>query len=75
MNGLSSSGPSPSALRLVIGSYVLLFIQFYLIILHPDRAPELRWVILPVTFVSAASFLIALVGLPLSPSDGGRHGR
>ncbi|MCP3731335.1 hypothetical protein M9978_12945 [Sphingomonas sp. MG17] len=75
MNGLASPEPSPAALRLVIGSYVLLFLELYLIMLHLDRALDLRWVIWPVTFVSAACFMIALVGLPSPQDQGGRDDR
>lgn len=72
MNGLASPDPSPGALRLAIGGYVLLFVELYLAMLRPDLARELRWIIWLVTFVSGASFIIALGGLPNRADLGGR---
>jgi hypothetical protein len=75
MNGLISPDPSPAALRLVVGSYILLFVELYLVMLNLDRALDLRWVIWPVTFVSGAAFMIALCGLPTADDFGGRDDR
>jgi hypothetical protein len=75
MNGLVSPDPSPGALRLMVGSYVLLFIALYLVMLRPDLALDLRWIIWLVTFVSGASFLAALGGLPTARDFGGRDDR
>ncbi|MCP3732755.1 hypothetical protein M9978_20255 [Sphingomonas sp. MG17] len=75
MNGLVSPDPSPGALRLAVGGYVLLFVEFYLAMLRPDLALDLRWVVWPVTFVSAAAFMVALCGLPAPEDFGGRDGR
>jgi len=75
VNGLASPDPSPAALRLMIGSYVLLFIELYLVMLRPDLALDLRWIIWLVTFVSGASFLVALCGLPTAEDFGGGDDR
>ncbi|MDK2768435.1 MAG: hypothetical protein KYX69_12035 [Sphingomonas sp.] len=74
MNGLVAPDPSPGALRLAIGGYVLLFVEFYLAMLRPDLALELRWVVWPVTLVSAISFVAAVCGLPTPKDFGGRDG-
>ncbi|MCP3732187.1 hypothetical protein M9978_17330 [Sphingomonas sp. MG17] len=71
MNGLVSPEPSPAALRLAVGSYVLLFVELYLAMLRPDLALDLRWIVWLVTFVSGASFMIALCGLPRPEDFGG----
>jgi len=57
MNGLLSEQPSPSALRMAVGGYVLLFVQTFLLLLRPELAGDLRRIIWLVTFVSGASLI------------------
>lgn len=75
MNGLVSPDPSPGALRLMIGCYVLLFVELYLVMLRPDLALAMRWIIWLVTFVSGVAFIVALCGLPTAEDFGGRDDR
>lgn len=67
MSGLLSGKPSPSSVRLAVGGFVLMFVQTYLLMLAPGIATHLRMVAWLVTFVSGASFIGALVGLPDPP--------
>lgn len=75
MNGLLSEQPSPSALRMAVGGYVLLFVQTFLLLLRPELAGDLRRIIWLVTFVSGASLIGALCGLPRPDDFRGRHDR
>jgi ABC-type multidrug transport system permease subunit len=68
MTGLLSEKPSPGSVRLVVGGFVLMFVQTYLLMLVPGIATHLRMIVWIVTFVSGASFIGALVGLPDPPS-------
>ena len=73
MNGLLSDQPSPAALRLVIGGFLLLFVQTFLVLLAPGVAGDLRAVIWLVIFVSGASLIAALCGLPYSRDERSRR--
>lgn len=64
MNGLLSEHPSPGALRLAVGGYVLLIVQTFLLLLTPDLAGDLRGMVWLITLVSGASLIGALCGLP-----------
>lgn len=75
MNGLLSEHPSPSALRLAVGGYLLLFVQTFLLLLMPDLTGDLRKILWLVTLVSGAALIGALCGLPRADDFGGRHGR
>ena len=75
MNGLLSSQPSAGALRLAVGGYVLLFVQTFLLLLAPELAGDLRRIVWLVTFVSGASLIGALCGLPRAEDFRGRHDR
>ncbi|RJG52366.1 MULTISPECIES: hypothetical protein [Sphingomonadales] len=67
MSGLLSGKPSPSSVRLAVGGFVLMFVQTYLLMLAPGIATHLRMIVWLVTFVSGASLIGALVGLPDPP--------
>lgn len=75
MNGLLSHEPSPGALRLAVGGYLLLFIQTFLLLLTPDVAGDLRLMVWLITFVSGASLIGALCGVPRTDDFRGRHDR
>ena len=77
MSGLLSEKPSPGSVRLAVGGFGLMFVQTYLLMLVPGVATDLRMIVWTATFVSGASFLGALVGLPDPPATDRkrRHGR
>lgn len=75
MNGLLSDKPSPSAIRLTVGGFLLLFVQTFLLLLAPGTASDLRVMIWLVTFVSGASLIGALCGLPDPPKESWRRRR
>lgn len=64
MNGLLSDEPSPGAVRLIVGGYLLMFVQTTFVLLAPDLAGDLRVMIWLVTLVSGVSLIGALCGLP-----------
>ncbi|EQB16780.1 MULTISPECIES: hypothetical protein [Sphingobium] len=77
MNGLTSSTPSQSAVRLVISGFLLMLIQSVLLLMSPAPGEDmgtLIWVLTPLAFLA---FLTALIGVP-EPPEGHwrqRHGR
>jgi hypothetical protein len=73
MNGLFSDQPSPAALRLAVGGYVLSFAETFLLLLTPERMGDLRPAVWTVTFVSGASLIGALCGLPRPENLGDDH--
>ena len=74
MRGLLCDRPSPGAVRLVVGGFVLLFVQTFLLMLMPGIATHLRMIIWLVTLLSGASLIVALVGFPDPPPPGwSRH--
>lgn len=73
MNGLLSEHPSPSALRLAVGGYVLLIVQTFLLLLTPGLAGDLRGMVWLITLVSGASLIGALCGLPRAEDFRGRR--
>lgn len=75
MNGLLSNHPSPSAIRLVVAGFLLLFVQTFLLLLAPGTAASLRAMIWLVTLISGASLIAAIVGFPDPPTDHWRRRR
>ncbi|WP_030539360.1 hypothetical protein [Sphingobium sp. DC-2] len=77
MNGLISSTPSQSAVRLTISGFLLLAVQSALLLMSPSLtrdAGTLIWVLTP---LALCAFVAALVGVP-EPPEGHwrqRHGR
>lgn len=67
MSGLLSDKLSPASVRLAVGGFVLMYVQTYLLMLAPGIATHLRMIVWLVTFVSGASLIGALVGLPDPP--------
>ncbi len=77
MNGLLSGKPSPSAIRLTVGGFLLLFVQALLLMLAPGLMLQIRIMIWVVTSLSGVSLIAAVVGLPDPPTEHWRrrHGR
>lgn len=77
MNGLTSSTPSQSAIRLAVSGFLLLLVQSALLLMTPSLdagAGGLIRVLTPIAFVA---FVAALIGVP-EPPEGHwrrRHGR
>lgn len=77
MNGLTSSTPSTSAIRLTVSGFLLLLVQSGLLLMSPSLSSEnglLIWILTP---LAAAAFLAALIGIPEPPEAHWRprHGR
>jgi len=72
MNGLVSSTPSQSAIRLTVSSFLLLAVQSALLLMSPslgDDAGTLIWFLTP---LALCAFIATLIGIPESPE---RHWR
>lgn len=77
MNGLVSSVPSQSAIRLTVSGFLLMQIQSGLLLLTPslsEAAGALIWLLTPLALVA---FVAALIGIPEPPERHWRqrHGR
>lgn len=70
MRGLLCDRPSPGAARLVVGGFMLLFVQTILLMLLPGIATHLRLIVWFVTLLSGASLIAALVGFSDPPPTG-----
>ncbi|WBQ17657.1 MULTISPECIES: hypothetical protein [Sphingobium] len=73
MNGLTSSSPSPSVIRLTVSGFLLMLVQSALLLLSPelDRASGmLIWILTPLAF---SAFVAALIGIPEPPEQHWRH--
>jgi len=69
MNGLTSSSPSPSVIRLTVSGFLLMLVQSALLLLSPelDRASGmLIWILTPLAF---SAFVAALIGVPEPPEQ------
>lgn len=75
MNGLLSNRPSPGAIRLTVGGFLLLFVQTFFLLLAPGVASDLRILTWIITLVSGASLIGALCGFPTTDDGWHRHGR
>lgn len=67
MNGLLSTTPSQSAIRLAISGLLLLLTQNLLLLLlpRPDQGPETLIAIM--TLIAMAALVTALIGMPEPP--------
>ena len=73
MNGLTSSTPSPSVIRLVVSGFLLMMVQSALLLMSPalDRdSGMLIWVLTPLAF---SAFVAVLIGIPEPPEQHWRH--
>lgn len=72
MNGLISATPSPAAVRLAFGGFLLLLVQSLLLLLVPGLDSSIRLLVWVLTPIALAAFVAALIGLPDPPA---RHWR
>ncbi|EXS69545.1 MULTISPECIES: hypothetical protein [unclassified Sphingobium] len=77
MNGLTSSAPSQSAIRLTVSGFLLLAVQSTMLLVSPSLggdAGTLIWILTPLAF---SAFVAALIGIPEPPERHWRqrHGR
>jgi hypothetical protein len=77
MNGLTSSAPSQSAIRLTVSGFLLLAVQSALLLMSPSLGGDagmLVWFLTPLAF---SAFVAALIGIPEPPERHWRqrHGR
>jgi len=77
MNGLISSVPSQSAVRLVVSGFLLLTIQSVLLLLSPTLDAAASLLISVLTPIASVAFIAAVVGIPEPPDRDwrSRHGR
>lgn len=67
MNGLTSSTPSQSAVRLTVSGFLLMMIQSALLLMSPSLGSDagvLIWTLTPLAF---CAFVAALIGTPEPP--------
>ncbi|MHA6766109.1 hypothetical protein [Sphingobium ummariense] len=67
MNGLTSSAPSQSAIRLTVSGFLLMLVQSTLLLMSPSLGAEagvLIWTLTPLAF---CAFVAALIGTPEPP--------
>ena len=76
MNGLLSATPSPRAIRLALGGYLLLLVLAALVLLAPPRGGP-RGAAGLIGVIACACPVIAVAGVPEAPDNRwrGRHGR
>lgn len=77
MNGLTSSTPSQSAIRLTVSGFLLMLIQSALLLMSPTLGADASMLIWLLTPLALCAFLAALIGIP-EPPEGlwrQRHGR
>ncbi|QJU58431.1 hypothetical protein HL653_12210 [Sphingomonas sp. AP4-R1] len=77
MNGLTSSAPSQSAIRLIVSGFLLMLIQSALLLMSPSLGSENGVLIWTLTPLSICAFVAALIGVPEPPERNWRqrHGR
>ncbi|OAN53463.1 hypothetical protein [Sphingobium sp. TCM1] len=77
MNGLTSSAPSQSAIRLTVSGFLLMLVQSTLLLMSPALGDDAGTVIWTLTPLAISVFVAALIGIP-EPAEGHwrqRHGR
>ncbi len=77
MNGLTSSAPSQSAIRLTVSGFLLMLIQSTLLLMSPTLGDDAGMLICFLTPLALSAFVAALIGIP-EPPEGHwrqRHGR
>ncbi|SFG36909.1 hypothetical protein SAMN05518801_12015 [Novosphingobium sp. CF614] len=77
MNGLISSAPSQSAIRLSVSAFLLMLIQSALLLMSPSLGTEAGVLIWLLTPLALCAFVAALIGIPEPPDRHWRqrHGR
>lgn len=77
MNGLISSSPAPSAIRLTVSGFLLMLVQSALLLLSPALDRDSGMLISILTPLAFCAFVAALIGIPEPPESHWRqrHGR
>ncbi|PZU64049.1 hypothetical protein [Sphingobium sp.] len=73
MNGLVSSTPSQSAIRLTVSGFLLLVVQSGLLLMSPSLGPDAGMLIWTLTPLALFAFVAALIGIPEPPEGHWRH--
>ncbi|WP_048577946.1 MULTISPECIES: hypothetical protein [Sphingobium] len=77
MNGLTSSAPSQSAIRLTVSGFLLLAVQSTMLLVSPSLGGDAGTLIGILTPLAFSAFVAALIGIPEPPERHWRqrHGR
>ena len=77
MNGLISSTPSQSAIRLTVSGFLLMLVQSALLLMTPSLTGDAGTLIWLLTPLALCAFVAALIGVPEPPEEQWRqrHGR
>ncbi|MBS89653.1 MULTISPECIES: hypothetical protein [unclassified Sphingobium] len=77
MNGLISSTPSQSAIRLTVSGFLLMLVQSALLLMTPSLTGDAGTLIWLLTPLALCAFVAALIGVPEPPEEHWRqrHGR
>jgi len=73
MNGLISSTPSRSAIRLTVGGFLLMLVQSALLLMSPSLGEEAGKLIWFLTSLGLCAFVAALIGIPEPSEEHWRH--
>lgn len=74
MRGILSTSPAPSAIRLLVGSHLLLLIQAWLVLRsRPPLDAMLAALVLMLAIVGAAGLIAAIVGEPREQPRGAQR--
>lgn len=68
MNGLTSSAPSQSSIRLTVSGFLMMLVQSALLLLSPSLGHDAGLLIWMLTPVAGCAFVVALVGIPEAPA-------
>lgn len=77
MTGLLSASASQSAIRLVLGGFLLLLTQSAMLLLSPTLSKNERLLICTFGIIALTALFLALIGIPEPPAESWRrrHGR
>ena len=77
MNGLTSSAPSQSAVRLTVGGFLLMLVQSIFLLMLPSLGRDASLLIWVLTPLAILAFVAACTGIPEPPEQRWRqrHGR
>jgi hypothetical protein len=77
MNGLISSAPSQSAIRLTVSGFLLMLVQSMLLLMSPSLGAGAGVLIWTLTPLASCAFVADLIGIPEPPEQHWRrrHGR
>lgn len=69
MNGLISSAPSQSAIRLTVSGFLLMLVQSTLLLMSPSLGAGAGVLIWTLTPLASCAFVAALIGIPEPPEQ------